>query len=50
MKKVLTLYKQYYEVPDEISDKAVISHLLVITLFYFVLGFTMSQVIIYLVG
>jgi hypothetical protein len=50
MKNVLTLYRQFYAMPEEIPNGGVLSHLLVYTIFYFMLGFAISQFIIFLVG
>ena len=49
MKKVVTLYKQFYGLTDEVSDGVILFQIIVFTLFFFVLGFTVSQVIIFLV-
>jgi len=49
MKAILNLYRKFYAVPKEVPDKAIMSQLLVLTVFFFTLGFTVSQVIIFLV-
>jgi hypothetical protein len=49
MKAILNLYRKFYAVPKEVPDRAVVSQLLVLTVFFFTLGFTVSQVIIFLV-
>ena len=49
MKSVLNLYRQFYAMPEDLPDRAVLSHLLVLTLFFFTLGFAVSQVIIFLI-
>lgn len=49
MKTILNLYRKFYGVPKEVPDRAIISQLLVLTVFFFTLGFTVSQVIIFLV-
>jgi len=49
MKAILNLYRKFYAVPKEVPDSAIVSQLLVLTVFFFTLGFTVSQVIIFLV-
>lgn len=49
MKAILNLYRKFYAVPKEVPDRAIVSQLLVLTVFFFTLGFTVSQVIIFLV-
>jgi hypothetical protein len=49
MKAILNLYRKFYAVPKEVPDRAIMSQLLVLTVFFFTLGFTVSQVIIFLV-
>jgi len=49
MKAILNLYRKFYAVPKEVPDSAIMSQLLVLTVFFFTLGFTVSQVIIFLV-
>jgi hypothetical protein len=49
MKAILNLYRRFYSLSKEIPDRVVMSQLLVLTLFFFILGFTVSQVIIFLI-
>lgn len=49
MKAILNLYRRFYAVPKDVPDSAIVSQLLVLTVFFFTLGFTVSQVIIFLV-
>jgi hypothetical protein len=49
MKAILNLYRKFYSLPKEVPDSAILSQLLVLTVFFFTLGFTVSQVIIFLV-
>ena len=49
MRTVLNLYKKFYEIPEEVPSRFVLSHFAVVTIFFFTLGFTVSQVIIFLV-
>jgi len=48
MKAVINLYRQFYAIPKELPDSAVLSHFLVLFVFFFTLGFAVSQVIIFL--
>jgi len=50
VKTILRQYRQFYAIPQEIPDKFVISHLLVLLVFFFTLGFMVSQLIILLLG
>jgi hypothetical protein len=49
MKAILKLYRQFYSLPKETPDRIIASQFLVQTVFFFALGFTVSQVIIFLV-
>jgi hypothetical protein len=49
MKAILEHYRRFYSVPKDIPDRAVLSHLLVLTVFFFSLGFMVSQIIIFLI-
>jgi hypothetical protein len=49
MKAILRHYRRFYAVPKEVPDRAVLSHLLVLTVFFFSLGFMVSQIIIFLI-
>jgi len=49
MKAILNLCRKFYSVPKEVPDSAIMSQLVVLTVFFFTLGFTVSQVIIFLV-
>jgi len=49
MRAVLNIYRKFYSIPEEIPDHFVLSHLLVLTTFFFTLGFAVSQVIIFLI-
>jgi len=49
MKAIINLYRRFYAVPEELPDKTVLSHVLVMLIFFFTLGFTISQVIVFLV-
>jgi len=49
MKAIINLYRRFYDIPEELPDKVVIPRVLVMLVFFFVLGFTISQVIIFLV-
>ena len=49
MKAIINLYRRFYDIPAELPDKVVIPRVLVMLIFFFVLGFTISQVIIFLV-
>lgn len=48
MKTLITLYRQSFEVSDEISDTTALLHILILGIFFFILGFTVSQIIIFL--
>jgi len=48
MKAIINLYRRFYAVPEELPDKTVLSHVLVMLIFFFTLGFTISQVIVFL--
>jgi hypothetical protein len=50
MKAIINLYRRFYSIPEDLPDKMVVSRLLVMLIFFFTLGFTISQVIIFLVG
>ncbi|MBA2500390.1 MAG: hypothetical protein H0V30_11745 [Chitinophagaceae bacterium] len=50
MKNLLSIYRDYFQVNNQVPDRTILYHLLVFVLFLFVLGFTVSQVIIYLAG
>jgi len=50
VKAIINLYKRFYAMPQEMPDGAVMSQLLVLFVFFFILGFTVSQVIIFLLG
>jgi hypothetical protein len=50
VKTILRQYRQFYAMPKETPDRAVISHLIVLVVFFFALGFMVSQVIIFLLG
>jgi hypothetical protein len=50
VKAIVNLYRRYYAMPREVPDGAVISHLAVLFVFFFSLGFAVSQVIIFLLG
>jgi len=49
MKAILDQYRRFYSVSKDVSDRAVLSHMLVLTVFFFSLGFMVSQVIIFLI-
>jgi hypothetical protein len=49
MKAILEHYRRFYAVPKEVTNRAVLSHLLVLTVFFFSLGFMVSQIIIFLI-
>jgi len=49
VKAILAHYRRFYSVPQEVPDRAVLSHLLVLTVFFFSLGFMVSQIIIFLI-
>jgi len=49
MKAILDQYRRFYSVPKDVPDRAVLSHMLVLTVFFFSLGFMVSQVIIFLI-
>ena len=49
MKAIINLYRRFYELPEDIPDKIIIPRVLVLLIFFFTLGFTISQVIIFLV-
>ena len=49
MKAILAHYRRFYAVPKEVPDGAVLSHLLVLTVFFFSLGFMVSQIIIFVI-
>jgi hypothetical protein len=49
MKTILDQYRRFYSVPKDVPDRAVLSHMLVLTIFFFSLGFMVSQVIIFLI-
>jgi hypothetical protein len=48
MKAIINLYRRFYAIPEELPDKTVLSHVLVMLIFFFTLGFTISQVIVFL--
>ena len=48
MRALITLYRKSFEVPDEVSDSTAAVQMLILSVFFFVLGFTFSQVIIFL--
>jgi len=48
MKAIISLYRRFYAMPEELPDKIVLSHVLVMLIFFFTLGFTISQVIVFL--
>jgi hypothetical protein len=48
MKAVLTLYRRFYAIPEEATDSFVLSHFFVLLVFFFSLGFAISQVIVFL--
>ncbi|HEY0434295.1 MAG TPA: hypothetical protein VGC95_10510 [Chitinophagaceae bacterium] len=50
MKAILRQYRQFYGIPPDISDGIVLFHLVVLTIFFFALGFMVSQIIIFLIG
>jgi hypothetical protein len=50
MRTVLNTYRQFYSMPKETPDRTVLSHLVVLTVFFFTLGFAVSQFIIFVVG
>ncbi|HEV8286187.1 MAG TPA: hypothetical protein VGQ09_17890 [Chitinophagaceae bacterium] len=50
MKAILNQYRRFYSMPQEMPDHVVMSHLLVLTVFFFTLGFMVSQIIIFLIG
>jgi hypothetical protein len=50
VKAIVNLYRRFYAMPREIPDGAVMSHLVVLFIFFFTLGFAVSQVIIFLLG
>lgn len=50
MKAILRQYRQFYAMPKEVPDRLVVSHLIVLIVFFFTLGFMVSQVIIFLIG
>ena len=49
MKAIINLYRRFYAMPQDIPDRAVMSHLVILFVFFFILGFTVSQVIIFLI-
>lgn len=49
MKAFVKLYRQFYAVPKEVPDRTIVSQFLVLAIFFFTLGFAVSQVIIFLV-
>lgn len=49
MKAILDQFRRFYSLPKEVPDRAVLSQLLVLTVFFFSLGFMVSQVIIFLI-
>lgn len=48
MRKAIALYKQLYEVPEEVSDTWVAYEILSFLVFFFSLGFCVSQLIIFI--
>jgi hypothetical protein len=50
MKAVINLYRRFYAIPEDLPDKIVFSQMLVMLVFFFTLGFTISQVIIFLIA
>jgi hypothetical protein len=49
VKAILQHYRRFYAVPQDVPDRAVLSHLLVLAVFFFSLGFMVSQIIIFLI-
>jgi hypothetical protein len=49
MKTILDQYRRFYSVPQDVPDRTVLSHMLVLAVFFFSLGFMVSQVIIFLI-
>jgi hypothetical protein len=49
MKAFIDLYRRFYAIPEDMPDKLVLPRVLVMLVFFFTLGFTISQVIIFLV-
>jgi hypothetical protein len=49
MKAILEHYRRFFSVPKEVPDRTVLSQLLVHTVFFFSLGFMVSQIIIFLI-
>jgi hypothetical protein len=49
VKAILKQYRRFYAVPNEVPDHALLSQLLVLTVFFFSLGFMVSQIIIFLI-
>jgi hypothetical protein len=49
MKAIVNLYRRFYAIPEDLPDKIILSHMVVLLIFFFTLGFTISQVIIFLV-
>ena len=50
VKAIVNLYRRYYSMPQEVPDGAVMSQLLVLFIFFFSLGFAVSQLIIFFWG
>jgi hypothetical protein len=50
VKAIIRQYKQFYAMPKELPDRFVVSHLAVLIVFFFTLGFMVSQIIIFLLG
>jgi hypothetical protein len=50
MRTVLELYRKYYELPREVPDRTIVTQIIVQTIFFFCLGFAVSQIIITIVG
>ena len=50
VKAIIRQYKQFYAMPKELPDRLAVYHLVVLVVFFFSLGFMVSQVIIFLMG
>jgi hypothetical protein len=50
VKAIVNLYRRFYAMPQEVPDGAVMSQLVVLFVFFFTLGFAVSQIIIFLLG
>jgi hypothetical protein len=48
VKAIVNLYRRFYAMPQDVPDGTVISELIVLFVFFFTLGFAVSQVIIFL--